>query len=115
MKFEIVGNLTGAREALKNGTAEAFMWEKFTTKPIVDAGEFKRVGESYTPWPCFVIAGREEVLNQSPEAVETLLRVIQEACRTFRANEHNAVSKYFSVSSVQVEIDEITLHDIAVN
>ena len=56
LKYEVVGNLEGARKALAEGNADYFIWEKYTTKPLVDAGEFKRIGECPTPWPCFVLA-----------------------------------------------------------
>ncbi len=60
LKYEQVGNLDGGRTALKAGTADYFLWEKYTTKPLVDNGEFKRIGELPTPWPCFVIAANPE-------------------------------------------------------
>ena len=44
-EFEVVGDLQGARKALKNKEADLFMWEKFTTKPLVDSGEWSRVDE----------------------------------------------------------------------
>jgi len=56
VQFEVVGNLEGARQALALGSADYFMWEKYTTKPLVDSGEFKRIGECPTPWPCFLLA-----------------------------------------------------------
>ena len=36
------------------------MWEKFTTKPLVDTNTFRHIGDCPSPWPCFVIAVREE-------------------------------------------------------
>ena len=44
VQFTVVGNLDGARAALGKGEASAFMWEKFTTKPHVDSGEWRRTG-----------------------------------------------------------------------
>jgi len=58
LKFEVIKNLDGAVEGLTNGIADYFMWEKFTTKPLVDSGIFRRIGECPSPWPCFVIATR---------------------------------------------------------
>lgn len=60
LKFEIVGNLQGARSALAEGKADAFMWEKFTTKHLVDSGEWRRIGEVLTPWPCFSLAATDK-------------------------------------------------------
>lgn len=58
LKFEIVGDLAGARVALGEGRGDGFMWEKFMTKPIVDAGEWRRVGECPTPWAPFVVVSK---------------------------------------------------------
>jgi hypothetical protein len=53
--FVQVQNLDGARKALGNLEADLFFWEKWMTKPLVDAGEFKMIDECPTPWPCFVM------------------------------------------------------------
>ncbi|MDQ4141574.1 MAG: substrate-binding domain-containing protein [Bacteroidota bacterium] len=82
----LVGDLNGAREAFENGEADAFMWEKFMTKPLVDNGEFRRVGETLTPWPCFVIAARTEVLQNHLIAVQKVLTVINQATQDFMEN-----------------------------
>jgi ABC-type nitrate/sulfonate/bicarbonate transport system substrate-binding protein len=84
LKFEVVGNLQGGINALKNGTADYFMWEHFTTKPLVDNGVFRRIEDCLTPWPCFVIAVRNEVLEQHPEAVAYVLEVINKQTSSFK-------------------------------
>ncbi len=84
--FVVVGNLDGAREALKNDEAEIFMWEKFTTKPYVDSGEFKMIGECRTPWSCFVIAVRNEFIEQHEEVLQRLLSVINLSCLLLKNN-----------------------------
>jgi ABC-type nitrate/sulfonate/bicarbonate transport system substrate-binding protein len=84
LELVLVGGMDGAREAFKNNQADAFMWEKYMTKPLVDAGEFRRVGETPTPWPCFVIAARQEVIDQKKPALKKLLAVINQAARAFQ-------------------------------
>lgn len=74
-----VGNIEGARQALARKEADVFMWEKFMTKPLVDSGEFRRVGECITPWPCFALAASENALAQKTEAIPKLLQVINQA------------------------------------
>ncbi|MFT6749088.1 MAG: sulfonate transport system substrate-binding protein, partial [Flavobacterium sp.] len=49
LKFKVIGNLQGGIDALTNGEADYFMWEHFTTKPLVDNGTFRRVGDCPTP------------------------------------------------------------------
>src|SRR5690606_24143333 len=69
-----------------NNDTDVFYWEKYTTKPYVDRGQLKRIGEYRTPWPCFVIAARDEILKQHPDQVIRLLRVIHDQCDRFMEN-----------------------------
>ncbi|MEK6478705.1 substrate-binding domain-containing protein [Catalinimonas sp. 4WD22] len=82
--FVEVGGMEGARKALAQEEADAFMWEKFMTKPLVDKGEFRRVGEIDTPWPCFVVAVRNEVLQSKGEAIQKILEVINQYAADFK-------------------------------
>lgn len=75
LDFEIVNNLEGAIEALTNGNADYFLWEHFTTKPSVDKGIFRRIADLPTPWPCFVIAVTNKLLEQE-YIVKHILEVI---------------------------------------
>jgi sulfonate transport system substrate-binding protein len=84
LDFEVIKNLQGALEGLPKGVGDYFMWEKFTTKPFVDNGPFRRIGECPTPWPCFVIAVRDEVLKNESEAVEKILKIINETTHDFK-------------------------------
>lgn len=76
LKFEITGDIHGAVDALQNDKAQYFMWEKYTTKPWVDKGIFRRIGECPTPWSCFVVAAREEVINESEHDLAKMLGVV---------------------------------------
>lgn len=84
LAFEIVNTLDGAVEALQYGKADYFMWERFMTQPIVDQGIFRRVAECPTPWPCFVIAVREEILQQHPQTIERILEIINATTNEFK-------------------------------
>ncbi len=72
LNFEVVGNMDGAKESFQDQQAKAFLWEKFTTKPLVDQGIFKRVGEIPTPWPCFVMVAHKNILEKYPEEIKVL-------------------------------------------
>lgn len=63
LSFSIIGNLTGALEAMVPEKPEMFLWEKYTTKPWVDSHELKRIGEVSSPWPCFVIVASDKALE----------------------------------------------------
>ncbi|WP_418511233.1 substrate-binding domain-containing protein [Corallibacter sp.] len=84
LNFKVVKNIDGAVEALTNNEADYFMWEKFMTKPIVDDGIFRRIGNCPTPWPCFVIAVRDEFLEENKEAVKTILNIINSTTSRFK-------------------------------
>jgi cyclopropane fatty-acyl-phospholipid synthase-like methyltransferase len=104
-KFEIVGNLDGARQALRMRKADAFMWEKFTTKPVVDSGEWRRVGECVTPWPCFVITVRNAFLKENGALVHAMLATVAAAAKDFSADAAAAVeyaSRRFSLKAEDV-------------
>ncbi|WP_282787511.1 substrate-binding domain-containing protein [Flavobacterium croceum] len=84
LQFEVVNNIDGAVDALKNGEADYFMWEKFMTKPLVDKGIFRRLDDCPTPWPCFVIAVRDELLEKEPNIVKQILEVINAKTNHFK-------------------------------
>lgn len=84
LKFEEIKNLDGAIHALKNDVAQYFMWEHFTTKPLVDNKTFKLVGDCPTPWPCFVIAATEKSISNDSEALKTMLQVLNSETKDFK-------------------------------
>ncbi|WP_299064600.1 substrate-binding domain-containing protein [uncultured Polaribacter sp.] len=84
LKFKVIGNLQGGIDALTNGEADYFMWEHFTTKPLVDNGTFRRVDDCPTPWPCFVVAVRNEILEKKSDAVKKVLEIINEQTKDFK-------------------------------
>jgi len=90
-QFEIIKNLDGALDSLSKNETDVFYWEKYTTKPFVDKGILKRIGEYLTPWPCFVIAVRDEVLEKMPDDIVRMLRVIHDSTDSFMQNP-NAIS-----------------------
>ncbi|MEN8818010.1 MAG: substrate-binding domain-containing protein [Polaribacter sp.] len=88
LQFKVVGNLQGGIDALVNGEADYFMWEHFTTKPFVDNGTFRRIGNCPTPWPCFVLAVRDEVLTRNFKEIQTVLKIINTINKDFRKTLH---------------------------
>ncbi|MEM9297239.1 MAG: substrate-binding domain-containing protein [Bacteroidota bacterium] len=88
-QFVVVNNLDGGLKSLQSGEASIFYWEKYTTKPYVDNGILKRIGEFNSPWPCFMIAAREEVITKHPKQLDRLLKLIHASCRTFMENDES--------------------------
>lgn len=88
LKYELVKNLDGGVKALTKGSADYFMWEHFTTKPLVDNGTFRRIGDCPTPWPCFVVAVRNEVLENNFNEVKRVLDIINAETENFKEIDH---------------------------
>jgi sulfonate transport system substrate-binding protein len=84
LEFEVVKDLEGAVDALTKENADYFMWEKFTTKPLVDQKTFRRLGDCPTPWPCFVIAVRDEFITNEKETLQAVLEVINSITAGFK-------------------------------
>lgn len=88
-QFKVIKNLEGALASLTNLESDVFYWEKFTTKPYVDKGILRRVGEYNTPWPCFVIAATNDILKREPENVIRVLRTIHDSCDNFMQSDES--------------------------
>lgn len=84
LQFEIVNTIDGAVESLTKGESDYFMWERFMTKPLVDKGIFRRIADCPTPWPCFVIAVREDFLKKNPNAISQILEIINLTTQEFK-------------------------------
>ena len=84
LEFKVVKDLNGAVESLSNKKADYFMWEKFTTKPFVDQKIFRHLGDCLTPWPCFVIAVRDEFIINEKETLQIILKTINTITTSFK-------------------------------
>ena len=84
----VVNNITTAIEALTQGEADYFMWEHFTTKPLVDKGIFRRVGDFPTPWSSFVIAASDKTIEKDQKSLELFLSVLNAKTKIFKTLEH---------------------------
>jgi len=104
-QFTIIKNLEGALTSLEALDSDVFYWEKYTTKPYVDKGLLRRLGEFITPWPCFMIAATEDILQRAPEAITRMLRTIHDSCDNFMQSEDNIslVSKRYEQKLEDVE------------
>lgn len=85
LDFEVIGNLEGAVKGLTDDQADYFLWEKFTTKPLVDNSVFRRIGEIPTPWPCFVIAVRDEFIEKERNTLKSILEIINNTTAEFKS------------------------------
>lgn len=104
LQFEIVNTIAGAVDALTNKTADYFMWERFMTKPLVDKGIFRKIADCPTPWPCFVIAVRDEILRKHPDVVAKILDTINGFTARFKQIE--------GIDTILSERYGLTLEDV---
>ena len=82
-QFTIIKDINGALPSLYRQETDVFYWEKYTTKPFVDSGQLRRIGEYNTPWPCFVIAATDKILKEQPDSIIRMLRTIHDECDKF--------------------------------
>ncbi len=85
LSFEVINSLEGAVNALAEGTADYFMWERFTTKPLVDQGVFRRLGDCPTPWPCFMLVGTIDFIENNPGVLGHILEIINMYTSEFKS------------------------------
>jgi len=101
LKLKAIGGLEPLERAVLSKQAETFLWEVFTTLPRVKEGSLRSLGEIKTPWPCFMIAGRPEWLDQNQSAVKILLETLfvrTEACMEEVDKTLEAVYKRYGLS-----------------
>ena len=55
------------------------------TKPLVDNGTFRRIADCPTPWPCFVIAVRNEILEKEMAVITQILEIINATTEEFKS------------------------------
>lgn len=92
-QFEIVNNMNGAAAALEINQADLFLWEKFTTKPLVDQGVFDRVDVCPTPWEPFVIVANQDISNEYSDFIELLINWLQERTQLLKSNVESTVNE----------------------
>ena len=105
-KFKTVGGLEGARKALAEGDAEVFFWEKATTDPFVDNGEFRLVGTRKTIWPAFVICVRQNVIDEHGDQLRPILEVLNRHCESLVSDENavKTISKRYKLDAHETEM-----------
>ncbi|KAF8206285.1 hypothetical protein K438DRAFT_2088772 [Mycena galopus ATCC 62051] len=83
LKFQINNDIRGLIDSVNDGSTSAFMWEWFTTKPFVDAGEARFIGSVPTPWPSWLIAAHPT--RASPEALRSFMSSLSGYVRDFNS------------------------------
>ncbi len=82
-QFVEVKDINGGIDSLNANETEVFYWEKFTTKPYLEKGKLKKIGEFISPWPCFMIAATNEIIESDPALISDVLKIIHKANQKF--------------------------------
>lgn len=98
-QFVVVGDLDGARSSLSAGESDIFLWERHMTQPLVDSGEFRRVGEREVPWPAVVVAVRRDVLESFGNDVRDVLDIVAGYAQRLKSGADSAqrISETFGI------------------
>ncbi len=78
VEFIEVANFSRAINEFNQNPDKLFLWERFMTKPYVDRGTLKKIGEVPTPWASFSIVVHEDILNNHENAVILFLKLISD-------------------------------------
>ncbi|KIS71999.1 uncharacterized protein UMAG_00422 [Mycosarcoma maydis] len=66
-------NLRDGVNGKEGAQTSCFMWEWYTTKPYVDSGELRFIGNVPTPWPSWTIAASSNTALAPHHAVSSIL------------------------------------------
>lgn len=106
LQFVTVDNLAGARQYLAAGDADIFLWERFMTQPLVDQGEFRRIGEILPPWPAFMVAATDAVITQRSADLFRMIQVTRQAVIDLLAREDTAalIAGRYGLAESEIEL-----------
>jgi sulfonate transport system substrate-binding protein len=91
INFVVAGGLQDLLSALESKKADAFLWETFMLKNHVDKNTIKKISAIKTPWPCFMIAARTELVQQEPDKLKLFLQGLLRSCELFLNSKQEVV------------------------
>lgn len=103
--FDIVGNLEGAEKVMKEGNKGIFLWEKYTTAPMVEKGRMRRIGEIPSPWPCFVMVASDKAIAEFGEVIfevrDKIYRLSEKLCQSENLADLLALEYHLNLTDVK--------------
>lgn len=103
VEFVVVGGLEQARAAFLASKMDAYMWEEFTTKPLVYSGEWRCVGTCTTPWPCFAVAVTKAFLAEHADTVVAMMGAVREAAERFKSSPDESARRVSAAYGIRLE------------
>ena len=81
----MVNSIHGARKALRDDRAQVFLYDAASARHLVDAGEWRRIGEFVSPWPSSVaIVASDAALTQHGTTLLQLLETVRSEAAALR-------------------------------
>ena len=105
LKFKVVGDVYGGLWSLENNESQAFLWEKYTTFPFTEQQKCRYIDEVITPWPCFVIAVRNEIYDKHKDELHNMCEIVGARAAELKKNENavDLISWRYNLRHGQVE------------
>ncbi len=106
LEFVVINNLDGALDAFAKQEIDIFLWEKFTTKPFVDAGHMNCIDTVATPWPCFVLAANARTMAAYSKEVKKICQLINNQASLLMSNKSlsEIISKDYGLTPEDSEL-----------
>ena len=78
---------------------------KSSLQPLVDSGEFRRVGEREVPWPAFVVSVRNDLLASQAAEIRSALDIVAGYARRLKTSAASAqlISDTYGLKPVDAE------------
>lgn len=95
-----VRSMDGAAESLSKNESQIFYWEKYTTKPFVENGVMRMIGEFSAPWSGFLIVASDIALTKKEKYIQQVLSIINDTSAAFTqsSNSVNVLMERFNMS-----------------
>jgi sulfonate transport system substrate-binding protein len=110
LSFVEAGTLAVALDYLAEGNGDLFLWEKFTTRPYVDAEKASYHGDLPTPWPCFVVVIRNALDEAQAHLLQKVLDLVYE-----KANELKGSNESYKIFSTRYGIEPLATKEWLAN
>jgi len=92
--LRVVNNFDGAKKAMAAGEIDVWVWERFTTKHMVDSGEWELVSELPTPWHPFLFVATDKALLELSSEIKATVDITKKVCDEFKANDSGSTIQY---------------------
>lgn len=105
LKFKVEGDVFGCLWALENNEAQIFLWDKYTTHPYVLQKKCRYIDEVVTPWPCFVIAARKDLVTEYSTELSEICAIVNKSAQKMKNSENieDIISWRYNLPGEQVQ------------